>query len=316
MKKIIKVFTLVLGILLITGCMNYSFKTAINDDKSVDIEMSMDINLFEFAQTIFSDDDLRLLYYETLFGSVCSANCSMYNEGTNDYITCTDECLSSLGNIEVPTDDELKSYLDEYLNSDEFNEEELFSDENVQELEAKGYTVATNLDKENYLYEVTISQNFASIDDIYSTSAESINLEEIFNGQADNVFFLKTANDTYRANYIWEITEEGTSMQGMDISEFITINYEVTLPNPAINNNATNVSDDAKTLIWNLNSNNTIDYEFSFISDEENNESTTLIEEDNKSSNDTLKIIAICLIAFGSIGIIVMLILLYKNRGQ
>ena len=53
-----------------------------------------------------------------------------------------------------------------------------------------------------------------------------------------------------------------------------------------------------------------------FISDEENNESTTLIEEDNKSSNDTLKIIAICLIDFGSIGIIVMLILLYKNRGQ
>ena len=306
MVKGLKVLLLVVSVFLIVGCMDYKINMSIHDDKSVDVNMSMDINLFEFMKKIYSDDELRALYYENMFGGICSANCSMYDEGTSDFEACNEECLNSLSDVEVPSDDEIKAYLDEYFNSDEFNEDDFFSDEDTKEVENKGYEVETNLDKENYTYQVRISQTFAIIDNISSDEIDTVNLGEVFYEDFDNIFFLKTTNNTYQASYTWNMSNESTS--DIDLNSFITLNYEVTLPYSSISNNATTVSEDGRILTWDLSNNNTIQYEFSF-EQKSNHQDQNLFG----LSDNTLKMISLCLIGGGSIGLVITIVVFIKK---
>lgn len=306
MVKGLKVLLLVVSVFLIVGCMDYRFNMTVNQDKSVDISMNMEMDMFEFSKNIFYDEEMRNAFFESMFKELCSSSCSMYNEGTNEFNSCVNECLDgALSDVEIPSDSEIKAYLDEYFNSEEFNEDDLFSDENRSELESKGYTVETNLDKENYIYSVHVSQHFANIDDISSTSLTTMNLDEVFNGNTDNIFFLKTENNTYQANYTWELENDGTN--DVDISQYITVNYEVTLPNSAINNNADETSNDNKTLTWTLNEDNSINYEFSFLSNDDKTSQNLF-----GLSNDTLKIVAYALIIGGSVGLVITILVLVK----
>ena len=309
MRKGFKVLCLFLVVLLVAGCMNFNMNMTVNEDKSVDIAMSMEMNLLDFANSMMDDDGMWQAIVDQIVTETCATSCP-YDESSTEYTSCMNACIeSATSSVEKPSESEIREYLDSYFSSGEFNEDEFFSDEDREELESKGYTVETNLDEENYSYQVRISQHFDNIDDVSSTSLDTVNLESVFNGDTNNIFFLKKDNNTYQANYTWTMNNDDIDQNiDIDMNDIITFSYEVTLPNAAISNNATLVSSDSKTLTWNLdlNENSNVNYEFSFNS---NNSS-----ESSDVSNNTLKIVSICLIAGGSIGLVIAIVVFMKKR--
>ena len=314
MVKGLKVLVLVVSVFLVVGCMDYKFGMSINQDKSVDIEMNMEMNMLDFMNSMLEEDGLWSQIQEQIVINTCSSMCP-YDESTSEYTTCINECVSSSGDTsttEVPTEEEIREYLDYYFSSGEFNEEEYLSEEQRAELESMGYTVETNLDEENYVYSIHISQHFNNIDNITSDNLNELNLEEVFNGEGNNLFFSRTDDGNYQANYVWEMSDEDVNYEDVDISEFLTVSYEISLPYASISNNATTVSEDGRTLTWNLMDRDTIHYEFSFDSPEDTTDSS---DTSTSNSNDNiLKIVSICLIASGVIGLIIVFIILFKNR--
>lgn len=309
MRKGFKVLCLFLVVLLVAGCMNFNMNMTVNEDKSVDIAMSMEMNLLDFANSMMDDDGMWQAIVDQIVTETCATSCP-YDESSTEYTSCMNACIeSATSSVEKPSESEIREYLDSYFSSGEFNEDKFFSDEDREELESKGYTVETNLDEENYSYQVHISQHFDNIDDVSSTSLDTVNLESVFNGDTNNIFFLKKDNNTYQANYTWTMNNDDIDQNiDIDMNDIITFSYEVTLPNAAISNNATLVSSDSKTLTWNLdlNENSNVNYEFSFNS---NNSS-----ESSDVSNNTLKIVSICLIAGGSIGLVIAIVVFMKKR--
>ena len=310
MVKCLKVFVLVFSVFLIAGCMDYKFGMSINQNKSVDIEMSMEMDMLDFANSMLKEDGLWNEIKEQIITSTCSSMCP-YEEGSSEYTTCINECINSSDDTsptEIPTEEEIREYLDSYFSSGEFDEEEFLSAEKRAELESMGYTVETNLDEENYTYSIHISQHFNNIDDITSDNLNEVNLEEVFNGEGNNLFFSKTDDGNYQANYVWEVTDEDINCEDVDISEFLTVSYEVKLPYASISNNATTVGSDGKTLTWDLSKNKTIQYEFSF-AQKSNHQDQNLFG----LSDNTLKIISLCLISGGSIGLLITIIVFIKK---
>lgn len=309
MRKGFKVLCLFLVVLLVAGCMNFNMNMTVNEDKSVDIAMSMEMNLLDFANSMMDEDGMWQAIVDQIVTETCATSCP-YDESSTEYTSCMNACIeSATSSVEKPSESEIREYLDSYFSSGEFNEDEFFSDEDREELESKGYTVETNLDEENYSYQVHISQHFDNIDDVSSTSLDTVNLESVFNGDTNNIFFLKKDNNTYQANYTWTMNNDDIDQNiDIDMNDIITFSYEVTLPNAAISNNATLVSSDSKTLTWNLdlNENSNVNYEFSF----NNNNSS----ESSDVSNNTLKIVSICLIAGGSIGLVIAIVVFMKKR--
>ena len=309
MRKGFKVLCLFLVVLLVAGCMNFNMNMTVNEDKSVDIAMSMEMNLLDFANSMMDDDGMWQAIVDQIVTETCATSCP-YDESSTEYTSCMNACIeSATSSVEKPSESEIREYLDSYFSSGEFNEDKFFSDEDREELESKGYTVETNLDEENYSYQVRISQHFDNIDDVSSTSLDTVNLESVFNGDTNNIFFLKKDNNTYQANYTWTMNNDDIDQNiDIDMNDIITFSYEVTLPNAAISNNATLVSSDSKTLTWNLdlNENSNVNYEFSF----NNNNSS----ESSDVSNNTLKIVSICLIAGGSIGLVIAIVVFMKKR--
>ena len=309
MRKGSKVLCLFLVVLLVAGCMNFNMNMTVNEDKSVDIAMSMEMNLLDFANSMMDDDGMWQAIVDQIVTETCATSCP-YDESSTEYTSCMNACIeSATSSVEKPSESEIREYLDSYFSSGEFNEDKFFSDEDREELESKGYTVETNLDEENYSYQVHISQHFDNIDDVSSTSLDTVNLESVFNGDTNNIFFLKKDNNTYQANYTWTMNNDDIDQNiDIDMNDIITFSYEVTLPNAAISNNATLVSSDSKTLTWNLdlNENSNVNYEFSF----NNNNSS----ESSDVSNNTLKIVSICLIAGGSIGLVIAIVVFMKKR--
>ena len=47
MKRIVKVFCLGICVLVLTGCMDYQINMDIKEDKSVNVNMSMEIDMYE-----------------------------------------------------------------------------------------------------------------------------------------------------------------------------------------------------------------------------------------------------------------------------
>ena len=101
-------------------------------------------------------------------------------------------------------------------------------------------------------------ETISNIDDISGTKAD-FDLNE-FQKLSESIVFVKSGNK-YKANFVLK-NENEESTQGMDI--MFDIKFVVTLPNKPLNHNATKVSEDGKTLTWDLidlESNN-IEFEF------------------------------------------------------
>lgn len=305
MKKIVKICCLALWVLILTGCVDYQLNMGINEDKSVDISISAELDMYEYARIMLVDGGMWELVQEDMLEDNCALNCP-YDTNTEEYDACINSCMGNATIKSEPTEEDIKNYLDL---SGFLNTEEMISEEEIAQLESMGYTVEYNFDEENYLYTATLKQHFANIDDISTNEEFALNLEELFNPQEEefnNIYFTKTTNNTYKVNYVLdESVDNSSQMPDVDLSELLTFNCVINLPNGAISNNATTVSNDGKTLTWDLVSGNinSINLEFSF-------EEPGLFDN---ISDEVLRIIALALIMGGSLGIVITVIVFIKR---
>ncbi len=287
MKKLI---ILLITMFLVVGCVDYKVEMEIKEDKSVALDMNMDIDMLKFAKLMLADQDTADSFKEQLITESCTEECSS-NSDSNCMATCISENDLQVDDL---GEDDIKKYVKDYVSSEDFSEDSLFSEEDEKELKDKGYEVTAGLDEDNYVYNVHISRNFDNIDAISTDKEKTVNLEDLFNGDTNDIFFTKTSDGVYKANFIASSSEEDTTSDegidlDLDLNSLITFNYVVKLPNQVISSNASEVSSDKKTLTWNLanNSLDKINYEFKLDKDK-----TTLIDNiDNKT-----------LLAYGLIG--------------
>lgn len=230
MKRVLKSVGVFLAAILITGCMSVNMAIKINEDKSVDLNMKMEINLLEYARNITSMNP------------------------------------DSSGNL---TDEELKKYVDENFNiedEDFMEEEELKKLESAGYKIEKNYNKekyiyqilltkhANNIDDISKLeYESKDDEQIIFIKTSKNTYKPNINLIEGI-----------TPNDNDEATP--ETTNNISSMISSTMAASISYIYEISLPDKPISHNATSVSSDGKTLFWTLNGNSqtSIDFEFAF----------------------------------------------------
>ena len=154
MKKGLKIISLILSVFFLAGCIDYNIGTTINNDKSVDINATINIDLFKTTQMFLKTGDT----WNEIQKEECETSCAETDSNCKE--TCSN--LTST----TPTDSEIKSYLDEYFLSAEFKEEDLLDEEDIVNLKELGYSVEASLDQETYLYNITISNHFNNIDDI------------------------------------------------------------------------------------------------------------------------------------------------------
>ena len=161
------------------------------------------------------------------------------------------------GMLSMEGDGETSEYTDEQRweaieNSNETEEDEKkpedygFKESKYEEGEYKGYK-----------YTKTIS----NIDDISGETA-NFKLSE-FQNISDSVVFVKDGSN-YKAKLVMNSEDQEAETEGYDIG--IDMLFTVTLPNKPISHNATKVSEDGKTLTWNLTDSGTqnVEFEFSF----------------------------------------------------
>ena len=160
-----------------------------------------------------------------------------------------DGMLSMESEKESYTDEERWQMLEESINEeneDSKPEDFGFTVSKYEEGEFKGYKY---------------SKKIANIDDI---SGETANFDlSDFANISDSVVFVKN-KDKYKASFVMSNEEQSSSTQGYDIG--IDMMFTVTLPNKPISHNATSVSEDGKTLTWNLldSESQNIEFEFQF----------------------------------------------------
>ena len=164
------------------------------------------------------------------------------------------EVLMSMGSTDATS--EVTEYTDEqkwefvdtlFVSEDGSSPESLgFTGERYQEEDYKGYTY---------------TKNDGNIDSITADDA-SFNLTNDYLEISESKLFAKNGD-----NYVSKITfTPAEETEGYQIESNIT--FTVTLPNKSISHNADSVSEDGKTLTWELttNSQETIDFEFNFSS--------------------------------------------------
>ena len=230
MKK--KLILLCLGVFLLCGCeMKEEATFTINEDKSMDLEVIIGL-----------DDEL----IDTLI--------SMDENEDEDVSDSTENEAEIFDNTEIieHTDEERRQYL---------NERFLYNENELNELIEDGYYLEEFKDEKYTGYKITKKVN--NIDDLIGTP--DFNLDDIDKIESKKVF-TKNGN-IYQGKIIvgdpTEIKEdENASQYGINV----IYNFTLKLPNKSISNNATTVSEDGKTLIWNLSSGNisTIEFEFEF----------------------------------------------------
>lgn len=247
MKRVLKSVGVFLAAILITGCMSMNMAIKVNDDKSVDLNMKMEINLLEYAKTITSMNP------------------------------------DSSGNL---TDEELKKYVDENFNiedEDFMEEEELKKLESAGYKIEKNYDKekyiyqilltkhANNIDDISKLeYESKDDEQIIFIKTSKNTYKPNKNLIEGITPNDND----ETTPDT---------TNNISSMISSSMAASISYIYEISLPDKPISHNATSVSSDGKTLFWTLNGNSqtSIDFEFAFPEPKKEDE----VKKDTKQSS-------------------------------
>lgn len=162
------------------------------------------------------------------------------------------ELIDGMLSMEDETGEEIE-YTDEqrwYLVDESMSEEDITS---------YGFTKEKYNEGEYYGYKYT--KKISNIDDISGTISD-FTLEE-FQNISESIVFIKDG-DKYKANFVMSSEEQSEETEGYNIG--IEMKFVVTLPNEAISNNATKVSDDGKTLTWNLldSTSQNISFEFSF----------------------------------------------------
>lgn len=309
MIRVIKGLSLGVLTLFLAGCVNYQINMSINEDKSVNLKMLVDVNIYDYMEAMLTEGGMWELIQEQEIQENCAATCP-YEEGTSEYTQWVNTCLEeNEANItEDPTDEDIRNYIESSMAEGSFSEEESISAEDKERLENMGFSVNSSFDEENYIYQASITKDFPNIDTISTSDDFTLNLLDIFNEEGNNYFFVKTSDNSYKASYIFEDTtsDSDSSDLNIDMNNFMSFEYQVTLPNAPLSHNADSISEDQKTLTWNLlNRTDGINFEFSF-----GDSSWSLFDLDN----DTLRLLAIGLIGAGSLGLIITVVVFNSKK--
>lgn len=191
--------------------------------------------------------------------------------------------------------------------------------ETDNEMEKDGYTVKpyTNGKWIGSVY----TKNMGNLDDISTTDVINVDLSNIFdtdeNTEETKYYFQKIVDGkktTYVASFSIDATDDETSEdEDFDMSSLTSsmeLTYTVTLPVKADSNNATTVSEDGKTLTWNLEYGKVtnINYQFTLGSNSTSSNNST---NSTNSNNTTLYIILGCA---GAVVIGTVAVLLINNK--
>ncbi len=145
----------------------------------------------------------------------------------------------------------------EYLGNKTFNE--LFSSKNINYLRNNGYTVTDYEDDNNFGYRVSAS--IKDIDTISQSENVKINLYDLLYSDIQNELYIfsreeKLLKNQYTADFYVNLTDavaNNSSILGSLVNPpAVSYTFKLELPEKAISNNATEVSDDGKTLTWNF----------------------------------------------------------------
>jgi len=229
-KKLILMF---LGVFLLCGCeMKEEINFSINEDKSMDLKVitGFDDELIDTMMSMEESND------EDIFGT------AEPEDETTDLEETEDEPTEY-------TDEQRKQYLRENME---------FNDLDVSELEAKGFKLEEFQDDKYTGYIITGKVD--NIDNLIGTP--DFNLDDI--GDINNKkMFTKDGNVYTGKILVGDPTDTGdgsTSTSGINL----IYNFTLNLPNEAKTHNATTISEDGKTLTWNLANGDVSTINFSF----------------------------------------------------
>lgn len=143
----------------------------------------------------------------------------------------------------------------DYLGNKTFNE--LFSSKNINYLKNNGYSVTDYEDEDNFGYKV--SANIKDIDTVSQADNLKINLYDLLYSDIQNELYIfsreeKILKNKYTADFYVNLTDALSNNSNV-LTDMLTppqVRYEFTLnlPEKSLSNNATDVSDDGKTLTW------------------------------------------------------------------
>ena len=260
MKRMRKVFVLLMIIVLISGCtIKTEYDVEIRSDKSMEIStiMAFDEQLINaMASSDSETDDMATndevtandntgLIDDTTGGTANDDSTAV--EGTTDGTisggtdnTTDDSTITSDGTTQTLTDEEQWKVVEDAISS--------------EELEDAGYTVSRY--NEDGFKGYKVSKTFSNIEDItygdifYSEENSELMAQTTTESSTtinnNEPIFTKDGNN-YKFNFPIEDTGELSSMGVVFDMQLV-----VTFPNKPESHNATSVSEDGKTLTWNL----------------------------------------------------------------
>lgn len=218
MNKLKKLIGIILCALLITGCeLKYEGQVEITSDGKMDMSIIM-------------------AYDRELISTL------IYMEENDDLLGSEDE--DDMSDIPEASITKIRTYLEE-------NKPEEQDGVEVSRYERNGY----------YGYQMTYEIN--NIDDVSSKEKVDSSLFEDFNIQDtentnnnnEKKIMFQKEDDTYYANY--KLSDTSNSSNGMEANLSminLSLKYTVTLPTKPIEHNADTISEDGKTLTWNISS--------------------------------------------------------------
>ena len=252
MKKFKQIIVLLICVILLSGCVKEHINMTINKDKSMDFEMEMLLS-DKLKDTEDGQSNLNKLKDQvTILEKSGFTVTPKTKDGYSGY-TVTKKIKSI---------DDLTNKSTDVVN---LNEASTFSD-NL----SKSFKV-----KKGFLYNTYTSNfSFEYSEDDYNGSNEEIiipddNLDDNTNNEESTTLnneengLLAPANELVPTTQA-VATDDNTANETASLFNELELSYVVNLPYKVDNNNASKVSDDGKTLTWNLVSNGKTTIEYSF----------------------------------------------------
>ncbi len=160
------------------------------------------------------------------------------------------------------------------------SDEDLFSEEDKKNYEDLGYKIET-YNKDGYVY-YKFNKSLGSLDSLSSSKGNSVNLEQLLSGDFKDITLFKKSLIFYEATFVTlknnvvedtaketEETDENKTLEETEknydftaLNGIATATFKVNLPAKTISNNARKVTNNGKTLEWDLTKDTLIKFKF------------------------------------------------------
>ena len=264
MKNIKKLFILLLVVVLVGGCtLKTEYNMDIKSDKSMDLSAIMAFDSELIAAMANNDTSEESTEGDIETDSTLTEDNTLEDNSLTEGETTNEGVLSEEETNESITEEET---IDGNIDSSNLTDEqewaiieENYGNDAFEDYEKAGYKITRYEEGDFKGYKLT--KSFSNIEDVTVKDVSFTAAEDVQIKDADKKIFTKDGLN-YVANIPFETSSELSSMGVAFDMKFV-----ITLPNEAISNNANNVTDNGKTLTWNVTDDNeNISFEFSFIS--------------------------------------------------